>query len=136
MIIDNLSVLELISRWLLAILFFFQAYDKVFRIGLNQVVTTFHFQNNPHNAPRWLIALSIYSTAIIEIACSLLLFVGLYRNYALYLLSIDLLIASASFSLTHPMWDMKHVFPRFILIAIQLFIPEAFYTFGIEKFFH
>jgi hypothetical protein len=47
----------------------------------------------------------------------------LFKTYTLYLLSIDLILVTGTFSIITPMWDMQLVFPRLILLAILLYLP-------------
>jgi len=131
----NLIILEITTRWLLAILFFFQAYDRIFRVGLNEVTNLMYFQDTEKKFPLWLTKLGVYVTAYIELICGILLFAGIFRDYALYTLCLDMLIAAFGFSYMKPMWDMKHFFPRFILLSIQLFLPSSAYVLGLEKLF-
>lgn len=130
---NNLIILELTTRWLLAILFFFQAYDRIFRIGLKEASNIIYYQNTEQKLPFWLVQLGTYLTAYTELICGLLLFFGIFRDIALYALCIDMLIAAFGFSYLKPMWDMKHFFPRFILLCIQLFLPPSAYVIAIEK---
>jgi len=130
---NNLIILELTTRWLLAILFFFQAYDRIFRIGLKEASNIIYYQNTEQKLPFWLVQLGTYLTAYTELICGLLLFFGIFRDIVLYALCIDMLIAAFGFSYLKPMWDMKHFFPRFILLCIQLFLPSSAYVIAIEK---
>jgi len=132
---NNLIVLEITTRWLLAILFFFQAYDRIFRVGLNEVTNIMFYQNTEQKFPFWLTKFGVYITAYTELICGILLFIGIFRDYALYILCLDMLIAAFGFSYLKPMWDMKHFFPRFILLSIQLFLPSSAYVLGLEKLF-
>jgi putative oxidoreductase len=132
---NNLIVLEITTRWLLAILFFFQAYDRIFRVGLKEVTNIMYYQNTEQKFPFWLTKFGVYVTAYTELICGILLFIGIFRDYALYILCLDMLIAAFGFSYLKPMWDMKHFFPRFILISIQLFLPSSAYVLGLEKLF-
>ncbi len=132
---NNLIVLEFTTRWLLAILFFFQAYDRMFRIGLKEASNIIYYQNTEQKLPLWIVQTGTYLTAYLEFISGILLFLGLFRDIALYILCIDMIIAAAGFSYLKPMWDMKHFFPRFILLCIQLFLPESAYVLSIEKLF-
>ncbi len=130
---NNLIILELTTRWLLAILFFFQAYDRIFRIGLKDVVNIMYYQKTEQKLPLWTVQIGVYITAYLEFLCGIMLFVGFYRDIALYLLCVDMIVAAFGFSYLKPMWDMKHFFPRFILLSIQLFLPSGSYVIGLEK---
>jgi uncharacterized membrane protein YphA (DoxX/SURF4 family) len=132
---NNLIVLEITTRLLLAILFFFQAYDRIFRVGLKEVTNIMYYQNAEQKFPFWFTKVGVYITAYTELICGILLFTGIFRDYALYILCLDMLIAAFGFSYLKPMWDMKHFFPRFILLSIQLFLPSSAYVLGLEKLF-
>ncbi len=131
---NNLIVLEWTSRWLLAILFFFQAYDRIFRIGLKETTNIVYYQNTEQKLPFLLVEAGVYITSYLELICGILLFIGLFRDWAIYLLCVDMILAAFGFSYLKPMWDMKHFFPRFILLSIQLFLPPFAYVIALEKF--
>lgn len=130
----NLIVLEWTSRWLLGILFFFQAYDRIFRIGLKEAANIIYYQNTEQRLPFFIVQTGIYITSYIELISGILLFLGIFRDIALYVLCLDMLVAASGFSFLKPMWDMKHFFPRFILIAIQLFLPSSSYVIALEHY--
>ncbi|MCX8143969.1 MAG: DoxX family membrane protein [Bacteroidia bacterium] len=130
----NLIVLEWLSRMLLAILFFFQAYDRIFRIGLKEATNIIYYQNSEQKFPLPIVQIGVYVTAYLELISSVLLFLGLFRNEALYALGIDMLIAAFGFSYIKPMWDMKYFFPRFILLCIQLFLPSSTAVFTLDNY--
>ncbi|HWY09824.1 MAG TPA: hypothetical protein VN026_00795 [Bacteroidia bacterium] len=44
-------------------------------------------------------------------------------NYTLYALGLDLVLVGFAFSVSEPMWDMKYVFPRLILVFLLLIMP-------------
>lgn len=130
----NLIVLEWATRWLLAILFFFQAYERIFRVGLKETTNIIYYQNTEQKLPFIVVQLGVYLTSYIELISGILLFMGLFRDYVLYALCVDLLIAAFGFSFLKPMWDMKHYFPRFIVLCIQLFLPSSSYVIALEHF--
>ncbi|GIV27010.1 MAG: hypothetical protein KatS3mg027_0824 [Bacteroidia bacterium] len=130
----NLIVLEWTTRWLLAILFFFQAYDRIFRVGLKEATNIIYYQSTEQKLPFTVVKMGVYLTSYIELIAGLLLFIGLFRDYVLYVLCIDLLIAAFGFSYLKPMWDMKHYFPRFIVLCIQLFLPSSSYVIALEHY--
>lgn len=132
---NNLIVLEFTTRCLLAILFFFQSYDRIFRIGLKEATNIIYYQNTEQKLPYWITQIGVYATAYLEWIAGILLFIGLFRDVALYILCADMLLAAFGFSYLKPMWDMKYYFPRLILICIQLFLPSSAYVIAIEKFF-
>lgn len=130
---NNLIILEFTSRWLLAILFFFQSYDRIFRIGLKETTNIIYYQNTEQKLPYKIVQIGVYITAYLEFISGIFLFLGIFRDIALYTLCVDMLLAAGGFSYLKPMWDMKHFFPRFILLCIQLFLPPSAYVIAIEK---
>ena len=106
-------------------LFFFQGYDKVYKVGVKQVVETFNdpFQKTP--LPRFMLKPMVLISSYLEMICGLLLAFGLFRDVALYLLAADLAAVALMFSAMKAMWDMQFFFPRFIMILLLLLLPSA-----------
>ncbi len=121
-----------IARVFLGLLFFFQGYDKVFKIGISGVIKTFEYPYKQTGLPRILLVIGAYLTSFIELICGALLVLGLFKYPALYLLGIDLLMASAGLGMLNNLWDTKHAFPRIILLLLLLFLPEAWDTFSLD----
>jgi uncharacterized membrane protein YphA (DoxX/SURF4 family) len=119
----KLYIAETMVRVFAGILFFFQGYDKLFKIKMPGVIDTFMRDASRRNISRPLVSLMAYYTSIVEFVGGLLLIAGLLSNYVLYALGIDLLLVCFAFSFMEPMWDMKHVFPRFLLIVLLLLLP-------------
>ncbi|MBC7864224.1 MAG: DoxX family protein [Bacteroidia bacterium] len=129
----NFIAADLFLRCVAGLLFFFQGYDKLFRLGLKEVVKTFHYDAESHHVPDffvWMIA--IYSS-FVEFFCGLLLILGLFKTWALVLLGLDIILVVFAFSFMKPMWDMKHVFPRFILLIALLVIPAQWGKFSLDQ---
>lgn len=61
-----------------------------------------------------------------------MLIIGFVKYYALYLLGIDLLMVAIAFSFIEQMWDLRHVFPRFILLLIALILPSEWDVISID----
>ncbi len=119
----KLYIAETMVRIFAGILFFFQGYDKLFKIKMPGVIDTFMADAYRRNISRSFVSLIAYYTSIVEFVGGILLVLGLFSNYALYALGIDLLLVCFAFSFIEPMWDMKHVFPRFLLIILLLLLP-------------
>jgi uncharacterized membrane protein YphA (DoxX/SURF4 family) len=113
-----------IARTFLGFLFFFQGYDAVFNIGMRRVVETYQNGFEGKHVPKFFIVCASWFTSFTELICGTLLLFGLFEYCALYLLSLNLIIAAIGFGISSPMWDSKHVFPRLILILLLLFVPE------------
>jgi putative oxidoreductase len=117
------SFLVFLVRVVLGILFFFQGYDKIFKVKISGVVEFFHDEMQHKKIPSFLLMASAYFTSIVEFVCGGLLVLGLFKTYAYYLLGIDLILVCGAFSVLKPMWDMNMLFPRLLLLAILLYLP-------------
>jgi putative oxidoreductase len=119
----NHAAAVLILRVFLGIIVFIQGYDKVFNIGVGNVVKTIL---SPFAGVRIgkLVPLSAaYFTSYAELIGGLLILFGFMKFFALYLIGIDLLIVAFGFSLLNPMWDLRDVFPRLLFVAALLLLP-------------
>jgi uncharacterized membrane protein YphA (DoxX/SURF4 family) len=118
------TVAIFLARSLLAILFIFQGYDKLFRIGPYQVAQTILPAFEKYGMTLWLARFLVWMNCLIELTCGLLLLAGLLKYFSLTLLGINLLVVSAGLSLVNPVWDMKLVFPRLFLLIFVLLFPD------------
>lgn len=134
MMSDNYYMGELLLRVFTGLLFLYQGYDKLFRIKMPGVIDAFSADAQRYHVPGGLLKLVAYYTSVAEFAGGMLLVLGLFTPFALYALGIDLLLVSLAFSYMNPMWDMKHVFPRLILVAALLLLPEQFRLVAIDHF--
>jgi uncharacterized membrane protein YphA (DoxX/SURF4 family) len=132
----KLAIAEALVRVFLGILFFFQGYDKLFVIKINEVVASFMKDAERRHIPHALVAFISYFTSIIEFLCGLLLIIGLFTNYALVLLGLDLIMIAFAFSTMQAMWDLKFVFPRLILLVILLILPPHAHFFSLDYLIH
>jgi putative oxidoreductase len=121
-----------IARVFLGMLFFFQGYDKVFKVGINGVIKTVEYPYKQTGLPRFLLVAGAYITSYLELICGALLILGLFKYPALYLLGFDLLIASAGLGMLNHLWDTKHALPRIILLLLLLFLPSDWDTFSLD----
>lgn len=135
-LINNETIAILILRIFLGILFFMQGYDKLFRIGMKNVINAVDNPLEDHHLPSGLISLASYYTSIIELICGGCLIVGFFTNYALYLLGLDLLIVAFAFSIIKPMWDLQFVFPRLAILITLLLVPEEWNKLSIDYWLH
>ena len=133
-LLTNETILDLTLRMILGILFFFQGYDKIFRIKMTGVIDTFKFELGNIKFPNFLLVISAYYTSYVELIGGLFLVAGLFTNYTLYLIGIDLILVTGAFSLIKPVWDMNLIFPRLILWSILMIIPESFNKISIDFF--
>jgi uncharacterized membrane protein YphA (DoxX/SURF4 family) len=121
-----------IARLFLGFLFFLQGYDKVFRMGVKQVIETVHNPLSAKGIPRFFSTLGAYYTSYIELICGAFLIIGFAKYYCLYLLGFDLLFVAIAFGIVEPVWDMKHIFPRFALLMFLLIIPSQWDVISVD----
>ncbi len=121
------------ARVFLGLLFFFQGYDAVFRVKVKGVIEAFEYPAGLKHLG-FLLVPAAYYTSYVELVGGLFLTAGLCRDYALYLLGTDILIASVAFGIVRPMWDMKYVFPRLALLLFLLVIPSEWDVISLDHY--
>ena len=131
--INNESVLVFTIRVILGLLFFFQGYDKIFKVKMKGLISTFRYELGSIKVPNVLLKITTYYTSYVEFACGALLIIGLFTKYSLYLLGIDLILVVGAFSLIKPMWDMQLLFPRLMLLSILLYLPEEWNLISLDN---
>lgn len=136
MILSEITIHEvsaaLLARVFLGMLFLFQGYDKIFRMGVKQVIETIHTPLEDKGVPIFVSTIGAYFTSYTEFIFGLLLIVGFIKYYCLYFLGIDLVFAAFAFGMVEAMWDMKHIFPRLALLLFLLAIPSAWDKISID----
>jgi uncharacterized membrane protein YphA (DoxX/SURF4 family) len=123
---------ELFIRLFCGIIFIFQGYDKLFKVKLNQVIDTFDVEAEKKHIPKPFVVFSAFYSSIVEFFGGILLIVGLFKPIVLILLGFDLIMVAFAFSIIEAMWDMKHVFPRLILLSALMLIPTEWAIFSID----
>ena len=124
----------LFIRALLGIIFLMQGFGKIFVFTVPGVFDRFFKGFRATFLPNWLIWATAYYTSYVEMICGLLLICGLFRKYCLYLLAIDLLVVSYGHGLLEPIWDLSHVMPRAMLLAILFFAPQEWDRWNADRF--
>jgi uncharacterized membrane protein YphA (DoxX/SURF4 family) len=122
----------LIVRVFLGLLFFFQGYDAVFKVKIHGVIQAIQEPFSNFGVPAFLVVMGAWFTSYIELIGGFLLIIGFAKYYALYLLGLDLIIASIAFGIVKPMWDMQHVFPRLVLLIFLLVIPSQWDVISVD----
>lgn len=130
----NYNFAELFIRFFLGILFVFQGYDKLFVVKVKNVINAFHSEAEHKRIPNFLVVFTSYFTSFTEFFGGIFLILGLFHNIVLIILGINLLMVALAFSFLKPMWDLQHLFPRFILIILAMLLSNYFY-FGFDIFF-
>jgi len=122
---DNykLEIAQLLIRLFAGTLFIFQGYDKLFKIKIAGVTEAFNDDAAQFHIPHSLITLLAYYTSIVEFVDGIFLIFGFLTTYTLFAIGLDLVMVSIAFSYLNPMWEMKHVFPRFLLVILLLIMP-------------
>ncbi|MBK5285331.1 MAG: hypothetical protein JJE25_07990 [Bacteroidia bacterium] len=129
------SSATLLVRLLVGILFLFQGYDKIFRIGINNVADAANTPFIEKFFGRFVFRTSIQISSWLELLAGAILVAGFHRDEALILLSANMLVAGLVFTLIKPMWDMQYFFPRLILLVFLMIIPGSWDTFRIDSLF-
>lgn len=107
----------LVMRLFLGILFVIQGYDKVFSIGVGKVAESFRFELKK-GFPPFIYSFTAFFSSWVELLGGLLLLLGLFKPVVAVLLGIDLLMVAVAMSLMNPVWDMRAVFPRLLLLLV------------------
>lgn len=131
---DNLYIAEMLVRLFAGIVFMFQGYDKLFRIRIPGMVDAFKAESENARIPGPLLSGLAYYTSYVEFLGGFFLIFGFMTNYTLYALSLDLIFVTIAFSYLEPMWDMKHVFPRLMLLVALLILPEHLRQISVDYF--
>lgn len=131
-LIDKEVMAVFISRVFLGFLFFFQGFDAVFNVKPKGVLETIRQPLQEKGVPNFMIVIGAYYTSYIELIAGFCLIIGFAKYYSLYLLGIDLLMASVAFGIIKPVWDMKYVFPRLALMLFFLIAPSEWDVLSVD----
>lgn len=112
-------------RVVLGILFFFQAYHKIFKLKLKYVYIEVSEGCLEKGIPLIFSRLSVYGSSFIELVAGAFLILGLFTPFVLYLLGFHMILVVLAFSFLDGLWDMKHVFPRLILLIFLFILPVS-----------
>ncbi len=123
----------LIIRIVFGVLFFLQAYDKIFRIKLESVFFAVQGDAIKHGIPDWFSKTSIFISSYFELLGGLFILFGLFTIPVLYVFGIHFIMLFIAFSYLKGVWDMKHVFPRFILLLVLLLFPNDWNEFSLDN---
>ena len=123
-------------RTLLGIILLMQGYGKVFTYSVPKVYELYFKDFETTFLPTWIIWATAYFTSYVELIGGLLLIIGLFRKYALYLIAVDLLVVSFGHGLMEPIWDLSHVMPRSLLLIMLLLAPQDWDQLNLDRFIH
>lgn len=130
------SVAVFLTRELLAILFIFQGYDKLFKIGIRQVTNIIAPSYSKIGIGYSFLFTSMWLSSFVELIGGMLLMIGLLKFFTFVLLGINLLLVTVGLSLINPVGEMKLIFPRFILLLAVLLIPAESDTLSLSFLIH
>lgn len=129
----NRACALLLLRVITGVLFFFQAYDKIVKMGIKNVIWTFRDSLSQTFLRGGLLSSAIYASSYIELVGGAMLITGFFKCQVLCLLGVDLLCVSFIFSMVKPMWDMQFFFPRLAMITTLLLCPPEWDIFTLGK---
>lgn len=130
--LNNEAVVAFALRLILGIMFLIQGYDKLFNIGMKGVVTTVNEQYINKGFPVWAVTLISYLTTYIEFLAGLLLIIGLFKTVAFYSLLLDITIVTFGMSILNPLWDMRYVWPRLVLLITLMLLPDTWDVLSVD----
>ena len=122
----------LLLRVFLGIIFFWQGFDKIFRVKVSEEIKLFEHPLMEKHFPKILLVVASYFTSYIEMLGGFLLIIGFVKYHVLALLGLDLLMVSFAFSLLNPVWDLQQVFVRLVLIVALLLLPSQWDIFSLD----
>lgn len=128
------AVALLLLRIFIGLVFFFQGYDKIFNIKVRNVADAYRSNLERRNLPAAVVTFAAFFTSYAELIGGLLLVLGLFKLPVLYLLTFDIIVASAAFSIMKPMWTMEHVFPRLVILMALLLLPQAWDVYTLDAY--
>ncbi len=131
-LIEPVEFVSLLTRIIVGFLFFRQGYDKIFNVGKNEVIATIEPSFQKIGLPSAFTKAFLFITSWIEFIAGGLLILGLFKYISIYLLGIDLLFVVIGMSLITPVLDLKHIFPRLILLIILLLLPSEADVFTLD----
>ncbi len=123
----------LFTRTLLGVIFLMQGFGKIFTFTVPVVYAKFFKDFEATFLPKWLIWATAYYSSYIELIGGVLLILGLFRRYMLYLLAIDLVVVSFGHGLLEPIWDLSHVMPRTLLLLVLFFLPPEWDRYSLDR---
>ena len=128
----NKALALLVIRIVAGILFFMQAYDRLFNVRIESVLNSFEEVLSRRNIPKFIQRFVVILSSYIELGGGMMLVLGVFKYLALYMLGLNLLFAALVFSLIKPVWDMQFYFPRLVLVIALLLLPSGWDVFTID----
>lgn len=132
---DTYALAIVFVRVVLGILFFFQAYDKIFVAGLKEFTQNVTRGTTRSGIPLAFVRISTHLSSYIELMGAVFLILGLFLPWIYLILAINLVMVVLGFSFLQPLWDMKHVFPRLAMLVFLMCAPAELDIFRLSNFF-
>jgi putative oxidoreductase len=126
----------LIVRIVAGVLFLWQGYDKLFRIGLKETAHASHQALHALRLPQGIVTAIVSVTALIEFIGGALLIVGFLIIPSSYLLLACILPVTLAMSMREPMWNVQLVWSRLVLLTFLLLMPVRVHVFSIDQLLH
>jgi len=108
----------LLIRIILGIVFISSGYDKLMRIGIGKVKEEYALQLQKYRMPAFVFSFTAFFSTWAELIGGILILFGLFKFIALSVLGIDLVLVTLAMVLLQPLYDLKLVFARLLLILI------------------
>jgi uncharacterized membrane protein YphA (DoxX/SURF4 family) len=118
------SIALLLVRAILGVLFFYQGYDKIFRIGIAAVADATSTPETEKIMRKSFFRALIFLSSWIELLSGIMLIIGFQRDLWLVMLGADMLGTALIFSIIKPMWDMRYYLPRLLLLVVLMLMPS------------
>ncbi|HCA82654.1 MAG TPA: hypothetical protein DEP18_02625 [Flavobacteriales bacterium] len=122
------------ARILLGVLLFYQGIDKVFGLGIKRVSETYKQELNKAWIPSWVFPITAHYSSWVELIGGGLLILGLFKVVVLPLIAFDFLLVAMAMSTMSPLWDMRHLFPRVVLLLLVMIVPFMIDIFSLDHF--
>ena len=130
--IDPVEFASLITRLIIGILFCIQGYDKIFNVGKVEVNAAILPSFQKIGLPENFTKVFLFLTSWIEFIAGGFLILGIFKYWSIYILGVDLLFVVIGMSLIQPVLDLKHIFPRLVLLIILLLLPAESDVFSLD----
>lgn len=117
-------VATMTARVILGLLFLFQGYDKIFRVGIGQVSNAVNTGiGNGFLSPK-LVNTTVFLSSWIELIAGVMMLIGILKTIASVALCLNLIVVTIGFSWSKPIWDEMHVFVRLSLLLLVMMLPS------------
>ena len=126
--------LPFMIRVILGTLLFFQSYEILVRIGMTETCNTVYEGTREKKIPDWFSKISVYFSTYIQLIGGGLLILGLFTPIVMIIIGINLIMVCIGFSYLKGIWDMKHVFPRLVLLIILFLIYSDLDVLSLDYF--